>query len=161
MEIRELEPQDLDELRMLVQQVYSDSKLAMWFERAPSDEDLNEIFRLKMIAISGKSAVDLVAIDGGKIVGECEIVSTGVSYLVGIIVAEQSRRRGIGKELLLRGIVAARKLKWPNISVEVAEDNAPARNFFLKNGFVQLGVADRQFTKDKKSHRILYMVNEL
>ncbi|MDE1846009.1 MAG: GNAT family N-acetyltransferase [Candidatus Micrarchaeota archaeon] len=161
MELRALRPDDLEELRALVKEVYSDSELAMWFDRAPTTEDLNEIFRLKMIAISGGSAVDIIAVEKNRIIGECEIVATGRAYLVGIIVSKNKRRKGIGKGLLLKGIESARKAGFPNVCAEVVEENLPAKNFFLKNGFVQSGVADREFTKDGESHRILYLEKEL
>ena len=161
MEIRKLRPDDLDGLRKLVQEVHSDSELAMWFDRAPSNEDLNEIFRLKMIAISGGSAVDIIALEENSIIGECEIVATGRAYLVGIIVSKERRREGVGMALLLKGIEAARKAGFPSVSAEVVEENVPARNFFLKNGFVQTEMMDKEFTKEGKSHRILYLIKEL
>ena len=161
MEVRELKPEDLDELRALVQEVYSDSQLAMWFDRSPSEADLNELFRLKMLGITSKSAVDLIAIEHGKIIGECEIVFTGESHVMGIIVSKSKRRKGVGNELLAKGIDAARKLKFPSVFAEVAEENLPGMKFFIKNGFEQKGISDRLFSSDGKTHRIIYFKKEL
>lgn len=161
MEIRQLRAEDLDELRLLVQQVYSDSELAMWFDKAPSQEDLNELFRLKMLGISSGSSIDLIAVEKGRIIGECEIVFTGESHMVGIIVAKESRRKGIGQQLLTRGIEEARRLGLDSIYAEVVEDNAAGMGFFTKNGFEKTGISEKQFSREEKSHRILYFEKEL
>ena len=161
MEIRQLRPEDLDELRLLVQEVYSDSSLAMWFDKAPSQEDLNELFRLKMLGLSSNSSVDLIAVENEKIIGECEIVFTGESHMVGIIVVKESRRKGVGQKLLSKGIEEATRLGFPSIYAEVVEDNAAGMGFFAKNGFERNGITEKQFSRDGKSHRILYFEKEL
>lgn len=157
MEIRRLRLEDLEELRKLVKAVYSDSELAMWFDKMPSNEELNSLFMIKMASIANESAIDIVATEKGKIIGECEIVDSLGSHVVGLIIAKASRRKGIGKKLLLAGIKEAKKRGFLAISAEVVEDNLPGKNFFLKNGFEVVGILDKQFARDKKEHKILYL----
>lgn len=161
MEIRRLQKGDLEELRELVQAVYQDSELAMWFDKTPTNQELNALFSLKMQSLKDNVAVDIVAIENGRLIGECEIVRSMGSHLVGIIVSKESRGKGVGKKLLSAGIERAKKLGFDAVSAEVVEDNLPARNFFLKNGFEITGIADRQFARDGKGHKILYLEREL
>jgi len=157
MEIRELQQQDKAQLKQLILGVYVDSELAMWFESRPSEQALDALFGSKIDSIKDRTAVGLVAQDGEKIVGECEIVISEGSGSVGIIVEANHRGMGIGGELLVAGIEKAALLGTSRIIAEVAEDNLPARKFFEKHGFEAKGISQREFRRMGERHEVILM----
>ena len=59
--------------------------------------------------------------------------------LENIVVGEESRRRGVGTELLRRFIDHARTQNANAIYLEVRQSNQTARAFYRKLGFVEIG----------------------
>ncbi|MDE1850850.1 MAG: GNAT family N-acetyltransferase, partial [Candidatus Micrarchaeota archaeon] len=150
MEIRELLPEDRAQLKELIIGVYRDSALAMWFEFEPSPESLEALFASKIDSIKDKTAVGLVAVEQGRIVGECEIVISAGLGSVGIIVEAGHRGKGIGSDLLVTGIERAMLLGASRIIAEVAEENLQGKRFFEKHGFEAKGISDREFVREGK-----------
>ncbi|MDE1828020.1 MAG: GNAT family N-acetyltransferase [Candidatus Micrarchaeota archaeon] len=157
MEIRELKAEDKAQLKGLIIGVYRDSALAMWFESEPSADSLEALFTSKIDSIRDKTAVGLVAVDQGRIVGECEIVVSAGLGSVGIIVEEGHRGKGIGGELLAIGIERARLLGASRIIAEVAEENLGGRRFFEGHGFEAKGISEREFVREGKRHEVIVM----
>lgn len=161
MEIRGILAADREQLCKLILDVYRDSVLAMWFEREPGQEELNELFAYKLKAMRDKMAVDLVAIESGRVIGECEIMIKDGTCSVGVIVDKQSRSRGIGTKLLSDALGVARSMGVGSAVAEIADSNFGAQSFFRKNGFVEKGIASRTIKRQGKTHRVLYFERDL
>lgn len=157
MEIRQLQAGDDLQLRQLILGVYADSPLAMWFESRPTDDEIAALFAGKIESIKDRVSVDLVAVEQGKIVGECEIVISGGSGSVGVIVEAGHRRKGIGERLMSAGVENAARIGASRIIAEVIEDNLAGRGFFEKHGFVVKGVSDREFIRGGREHEVILM----
>ena len=56
-----------------------------------------------------------------------------------IVIAPQMQRRGLGEKLLKQLIKFAGARKAAKVILEVRESNHPARNFYKKCGFLQIG----------------------
>jgi len=108
----------------------------MHFGKNPGREAFRFIFDEKMNRIPKGTIIDLVAVDGELLIGECEIVKidpdTGA---VGIVVSTNKLRQGVGSSLLLESIEASLKIGIKRLFAEVHEGNKPAMGFFLKSGF--------------------------
>ena len=136
MKIRELEEKDFESLSKLILSVYEDTPSALTFEGRPSAAQLDELMRKKAEGLRNKSIVDLVAVEGGRVVGDCEIVkTTGSGGTIGIIVDEAYRERGLGQKLLERSVEKAREIKVLEVYAEIDADNEEAVEFFAKCGF--------------------------
>jgi len=157
MEIRELRREDKAQLKELIIGVYKDSPLAMWFGSEPSHDSLDALFESKIDSIADKTAIGLVAVDEGRIVGECEIVISGGLGSVGIIVEAGHRGKGIGGGLLDAGTQRAISLGVSRIIAEVAEENLGGKKFFEKHGFEAKGISDREFVREGNKHEVILM----
>jgi N-acetylglutamate synthase-like GNAT family acetyltransferase len=136
MKIKELEERDFAGLSELVLQVYDEMPYAMTFEHRPSQQELAELMQKKIQGMRDRTLVDLVAVEGERVVADCEIVkSTESGGTVGIIVAKDHRRRGIGKRLIERSSEKAKELKMLEVYAEIDERNESAGSFFANCGF--------------------------
>jgi ribosomal protein S18 acetylase RimI-like enzyme len=145
MEIRSLDFPDFEGLFSLVSGVYEDSPLAMWFISKPERESFRAIFGHKIAGIVEKNVVDLVAVEEGRIIGECEIVRrNGEIGILGIIISKDHRRRGIGGILFSEASKKAEDIRIYKIRAEVAESNGGAMIFLSKKGFSMNGTMPRE-----------------
>jgi GNAT superfamily N-acetyltransferase len=145
MEIRNLDLQDFRSLFALVLEVYSDTPSAMWFIRRPDEQGFRLIFKGKMEGMMAKDVVDLVAVEDGAIVGECEIVRRKNEVgILGLIVLKSSRKKGIGSALFSKAVEMAEAIGITRLRAEVAEENASAAIFLAKNGFSMNGTMPRE-----------------
>lgn len=135
MEIRALSAEDKGGFVRLVSETYTDSGSAMWFNAKPSDEELETLFEQKLELIKHRLLFDYVAVENGRLVGECELASAGEEWKVGIIIGLKHRRGGLGSVLLKRCIEVARENRIKSIIAEVSEDNSNSMLFFITNGF--------------------------
>lgn len=136
MKIRELEEGDFAGLSELILTVYDETPYATTFERRPSAAELEELMRKKIQGLRDKSIVDFVAVDGGKVVADCEIVkATDTGGILGIIVAKEYRGRGTGRTLLERSLEKAKEIKMLEVYTEIDERNESAVAFFAGCGF--------------------------
>lgn len=144
MEIRSLDLPDFEELFGLVSGVYDDTPLSMWFEKKPEREGFRLIFRAKIEGIVMRNVVDLVAIENGKMIGECEIVRRkGEIGVLGLIVSKEWRRKGVGSRLLAKAMEMAKTVGMSRLRAEVAEENSSAVIFLAKKGFSMNGTMPR------------------
>jgi len=78
----------------------------------------------------------LIEGDAGFLLGR---VVAGEAELLTLAVAPEARRRGLGRKLLARFIYQARLRAAETAFLEVAIDNAAARNLYLASGFGESG----------------------
>lgn len=136
MKIRELEEKDLASLPQLVLSVYDEAPYATTFEHRPTQQELAELMQRKIRGMRDRLLADFVALDGERIIADCEIVkSTDAGGAVGIIVAKEYRKHGIGRKLIERCAEKAKELKMLEIYAEVDERNEAVEAFFAKCGF--------------------------
>jgi len=145
MEIRSLDMPDFEPLFALVLEVYSDSPESMWFSSAPTREGFRFVFRDKIEGIVLRDRVDLVAVENGRILGECEIVrrrnETGV---LGIIISREQRRKGLGSSLLSQAAGLARRIGITRLRAEISGNNGSAMVFLAKRGFSMNGTMPKE-----------------
>lgn len=134
-EYRDLGKGDYKGLRSLIKSVYGDTPKAMFFFGEPTDEELKDLFRRKLIAMKERKVVDMVALSEGMIIGECELVLNGIQAVVGEIVEKSHRSNGVGSALLESCIASAWSMGVKQFYAEVDEENKRAIGFFLKTGF--------------------------
>ena len=68
---------------------------------------------------------------------ECEILT--------IIVLSFCRRQGVATNLIKNTVIWAKKFAVRKIFLEVAENNAPARKFYEKQGFKEIGLRKKYY----------------
>ena len=95
---------------------------------------------LAAIARAAHTANVLVAIRGEAIVGFC-LSTAGVllgEYLKLLVVEAQCRGQGIGGRLL-RAMEDRAFRRWPNVYLCVSDFNEPARRFYERQGYREIG----------------------
>jgi ribosomal-protein-alanine N-acetyltransferase len=82
-----------------------------------------------------------VAEEGSEIIGFliANRTRTGILHIVTIDVREAWRRRGVGETLMDAAEDWGRNLGLRGVSLETAEDNRIAQQFYLKRGYKKLG----------------------
>ncbi len=162
MSIRDLRSEDIDGLADLIREIYAERPSAMWFESPPDGEAIRKLFEYKINGISEGRVIDIVSEEGGKIIGECEVVNLpgGVGYL-GILVRKGFRMQGIGKFLLISASDKSRALGTSRLKVDVTEDNLDAIYFFTKNGFRRLICGDHSVSINGSTYRVITLGKEL
>ncbi|MDE1847217.1 MAG: GNAT family N-acetyltransferase [Candidatus Micrarchaeota archaeon] len=161
MEIRDLVPEDRDGVGRLIREVYRESSLAMWYEKEPTEQELDKLFGIKMAAIGVGGAVDIVAVDEGRIVGECEVVSMGSYGKIGILIEKAQRRGGLGGKMLARAFERCPKLGIGRVVAEVAEANKEAIMFFKKHGFEETGISEDSINRHGRDYKVAYLQREV
>ncbi len=135
MEIRELRRGDVPSLSRLIADVQRELPEAMNFAGAPDPERISESVEWKLEAVRSGDMADLVAMEGGEVVADCEVLRHGTEGTVGIIVRRGFRGRGIGEALVERCASKARGLGVRIVRARVMESNARAVSFFERLGF--------------------------
>ena len=74
----------------------------------------------------------------GRVVMGGVIESVVDAEIYNIMVSGHARKRGLGQLLLDRFLERCREAQVANIWLEVRESNAPAINFYVKNGFTRV-----------------------
>ncbi len=136
--IRELSSADFESFSKLVLEIYSENPKATKFSSEPTMEELKALLEKKVALLKRKKIVDYVAVENGKVIGECDIY-IGEKSTIGLIVAKGARRKGIGKALLEKSLERAKELGSRSVIAEVHEGNKQALDFFRSNGFVDVG----------------------
>ena len=104
------------------------------------------------IAAIARSAGDgniLVCAAGGEVVGFA-LSSPGVllgEYLRVLAVARERRGTGVGRRLM-EGLEQSAFARWPNVYLCVSDFNAPARAFYRRLGYAEVGALDGLLTAD-------------
>ncbi len=109
----------------------------MWFDHEPNLDEFKRLFKEKIDEALSEKSIDIVASEGGRIIGECEVVRKfdEIGFL-GLVVSKDSRCHGVGSALLSH---AAKRCRYINASViraEVSLGNKEAVRFLQDRGFV-------------------------
>lgn len=103
---------------------------------------------------SGNQRLDLIGFAVGKAIG------TGVearAELESIVVAEQARRSGVGRELCTGVIQWCRELEILNVELEVRSSNIGAIAFYIDLGFSPIGLRKRYY-RDPEEDALLMQI---
>jgi ribosomal protein S18 acetylase RimI-like enzyme len=146
MEIRELRAGDGKSLSLLAASVYDELPESMNLPERPDGPAADAIIEMKLESAGRGALFDLVAVEDGEVIGDCEILRRGAEGVVGILVSKDWRRKGVGGTLLEKCIGKARRAGLSEVTAEVAESNAPAMAFFRKQGFSIEGAASEKGT---------------
>ncbi len=138
MRIRELERGDSDRIRELILELYDENPAYSTFGHRPDEGELEGVISGKLRGIAAGSIIDLVAVDDGRIVAECELVGTEPGRgVIGIMVEARSRRKGLGGELVSRAMRLAAGRGLAKAYANVRRENWRALKFFRACGFTE------------------------
>ncbi|GGV15926.1 GNAT family N-acetyltransferase [Streptomyces spectabilis] len=97
----------------------------------------------------------LVAEVEGRIVGYIRLgfptplaVNAHVRQILGFVVAEETRGKGVGRELIRAVVAEARRQGARRLTLRVLGHNTPARTLYESEGFVTEGVLPGEFLLD-------------
>lgn len=133
--IRKLKKTDAASLSRLVLKIYDETSYALTFSEKPNALLLMDIFKSKLLLSKNNFLIDLVAVKGKKIIGECEIVLNENNAVIGIIVEKKHRRKGVGKLLIDESIKKFRQISNKPIIAIISKENKTALLFFKKCNF--------------------------
>ncbi len=123
------------------------------------DEDLRRDDRRCLVAEVAASDVEVAAVDGGAGASDGEagasdgevlgyaalLVQPDAGHILDVVVAPRHRGRGIAGRLLDELARAAEEQGVTELTLEVAEDNVPARALYRRLGFVAEGRRPRYY----------------
>ncbi len=138
MEIFELDESRLPQVIRLIKSIYEENRSALYFEKKPDDIYLEHMLRNKIELSLENQAIDIVAVEKGKVLGECEIICEVDIGKIGILVDLESRRHKIGTTLLEESLKRARKIGIKRVYSEVDSGNVAALRFFEKHNFKEI-----------------------
>ncbi|MDD4857841.1 MAG: ribosomal protein S18-alanine N-acetyltransferase [Candidatus Krumholzibacteria bacterium] len=91
--------------------------------------------------------INLVLADGEELAAYAAAwIAYDEIHLLSIAVAPSRRRRGLGTEILREAIARGVARGAVRVILEVREGNAPARAFYEKHGFVEIGKRRRYYS---------------
>lgn len=138
--IRKMQPEDLAQVMMLEQQIFS---------RPWSEQSMDS-------ALQQQGTVYLVDEVDGEIRGYLGIWCMAEDGdLCNMAVAEHVRREGVASRLLEEGMACSRKQGIRRILLEVRESNVPARALYQRQGFAPIGVRKGYYTEPREDAIIM------
>lgn len=110
----------------------------------------------------------LVAEQHGRILGYLRVAvptpvpsNAHVRQIQGLVVAEDARRRGLGRALVRAAVDATRRQGATRITLRVLGHNHPARSLYAAEGFVVEGVLPGEFILDGEAVDDVWMGRSL
>ncbi len=166
--IRDLRWDDMDDLIENYYSYYDEvSKdnfeigLTLYHEKPDYISEINWFTEL-YINVNKGNAVAVVAEDGGRVVGLCDIQVkrpySDVSHIgtLGIAIRKEYRNRGIGHQMI-RTALDKCKGKFEIIVLEVFDNNKNAIALYRKIGFIEYGRMPRGVKRNSKYFDIILM----
>ncbi len=151
--IRNILKKDIPKIITLILNIYKEKPYALNFSKAPDKIELLGLLSYKVLFAKKKLIVDNVAVNNSNVVlGECEIIKEeNNNYskigIVGLIINDKERRKGIGTLLLKTSIRQAKKLNIKKVLAIVSIKNTEAINFFKKNDFKEINSKENSKTQ--------------
>lgn len=117
---------------------------APWSERSITSELTNPL------------SLWIVAVDEDRLIGYVGSQSVmGEADMMNLAVCPEYRRKGIGRKLVEKLIVALKEKEVSCLLLEVRSENIAAIELYLQLGFVQVGRRPNYYTKPKDDALIL------
>ena len=139
-EVMPLSETGKDSFASFIKDVFLESPDAMWYEKLPSEKELEGLFTAKLEGCKEGSVIDLVFRSGEKLLCEVEIVKVNKEKaVVGIITRSDGMGTGISDVLLQSAEEKAKELDIRELIAEVKKRNRRAIEFFKRNGYVEMG----------------------
>ncbi len=146
-EIRELRISDYDSLMDLILGIYVEYPSALHFSSRPTEAEISALLVAKIAAIETGNGVDLVMIDGDRIIGECEVFKSDGCAFLGIIVGKGVRRMGVGTRLVRECLKRCAEIGIDKVYATVDKANRASIEFLLSNGFAYDDPAEADLVK--------------
>lgn len=139
-EVMSLSEASKDIFASFIKDVFLESPDAMWYEKLPSEKELESLFTAKLEGCKEGSVVDLVLKSGEELMCEVEIVRVNKEKaVVGIITRSEGMGTGISDILLQSAEEKAKELEITELIAEVKQSNRRAIEFFKRNGYIEIG----------------------
>lgn len=145
---------DIADLTEIILETYAATPYATTFNKKPELMQLNLLLSTKVSLANSNHIIDLVGLENGVVVGECEAVLNENCVVIGIIIKSSCRKKGYGTMLLKACIDLSKKLFNCKICAMISEKNIAGISFFKKNGFV---VKNSSSKNGNSSEKVLEM----
>jgi len=140
-----------DSFASFIRDVFAESPEAMWYEKLPSEKELEGLFTAKLEGCKEGSVIDLIFRSGEELMCEVEIVRVNKEKaVVGIITRSDGMGTGISDVLLQSAEEKAKELDIKELIAEVKRSNKRAIEFFKRNGYIEIGKNAELATLAKK-----------
>ena len=116
-----------------------------WSDNALGGELLADDLRLPLVAVAGSQVAGYLM--AWKVADQLHVLN--------IAVDPDLRRGGVASDLLLEAARQARELGLLEITLEVRRGNDPAREFYLRHGFIEVGVREGYYPESGEDALIM------
>ncbi len=150
--LRTLKQKDLTDVAALLSYCfYPQEGWKSWFNplmQMGISHDLQSRYSVRTMPYTSLIGAQIVHRSTPKLIGTVEVAlkslspwmpfSPGVPYISNLAVLPQSRRQGVGKQLLFACEELVRQWEYNRIYLHVLDDNTPARRLYAKAGYYRV-----------------------
>jgi len=105
--------------------------------------------------VYSENSLNLVAIENGKVLGYINIWYVyDEADVINVAVKEESRKRGIGRKLMLEAIGRLKDKGITDIYLEVRVSNLPAQRMYASLGFSTIGVRRKYYSNGEDAYNM-------